>query len=55
MEPFQNKDISLLLLLLETVNGELKILQNRSKTVFEAKGRQYTAGKVIQRLFDIDL
>ena len=55
LEPFQNKDTSLVLLLSETVNGVLKILQNCSKTVFEAKGRQYTTGKVIQRLFDIDL
>ena len=29
--------------------------QNRSKTVFEAKGREYTTGKVIQRLFNIDI
>ena len=35
-----------------TVNGELKIAQ---KTSFEAKGRLYTTGKVIQRLFIIDL
>ena len=28
---------------------------NRSKTTFEAKGRIYTTGKVIQRLFIIDL
>ena len=39
LEPFQNKDSSLVLLLLGTVNGELKIFQNRSiKTAFEAKG-----------------
>ena len=25
------------------------------KTTFEAKGRQYTIGKVIQRLFNINL
>ena len=25
------------------------------KTAFEAKGRQYTTGKVIQRLFNVDL
>ena len=31
MEPFQNKDSSLVLLLLGTVNGALKILQNCSK------------------------
>ena len=48
LEPFQNKDSSLVLLLLGTVNGELKIFQNRSiKTAFEAKGRQYTTGKVM--------
>ena len=35
-----------------TVNGELKIAQ---KTAFEAKGRRYRTGKVIQRLFNIDL
>ena len=28
LEPFQNKDSSLVLLLLGTVNGELKMLQN---------------------------
>ena len=37
------------------VNGELKLLQNRSKNRFEATGRLYTTGKVIQRLFIIDL
>ena len=32
LEPFQNKDSSLVLLLVYgTVNGELKIVQNRSK------------------------
>ena len=36
------------------VNGELKFIQNRSKTAFETKGRLYTTGKVIQRLFIID-
>ena len=47
---------SLLFLIVdETVNVELKILQNRYKTAFEAKGRQYTTGKVIQRLFNVDL
>ena len=34
LEPFQNKDSSLVLLLLATVNGELKLLQNRSKKRF---------------------
>ena len=34
---------------------KLKILQNRSKTAFKAKGRQYTTGEVIQRLFIIEL
>ena len=38
------------------VNGELKILQKiAQKTASVAKGRQYTTGKVIQRLFKIDL
>ena len=36
-----------------TVNGKLKFIQNRSKTAFEVKGRLYTTGKVIQRLFMI--
>ena len=35
------------MILLETVNAELKIAQ---KTAFEAKGRQYTIGKAIHRL-----
>ena len=44
------------LLLLGTVNSELKITDRSiQKTAFEAKGRQYTTGKVIQRLFNIDL
>ena len=35
------------------VNSEsFKIAQ---KTAFEAKGQQFTAGKVIQRLFNINL
>ena len=34
LEPFENKDSSLVLLLLGTVNGELKLLQNRSKNRF---------------------
>ena len=38
-------DSALVLLLLGTVNGELKILENRLKTAFEAKGRRYTTGK----------
>ena len=29
-----------------TVNGEIKLLQNRSKTAFEVKRRLYTTGKV---------
>ena len=35
-----------------TVNGELEIAQ---KAAFEAKGRRYSTGKVIQRLLNIDL
>ena len=51
LEPFQNKDS-----IIRTVNGELKFIQNRSKKIaFEAKGRLYTTGKVIRRLFIIDL
>ena len=43
----------LVFLLLGTVIGELKILQNRSKAAFEAKGRLYTTGKVIQRYLSL--
>ena len=40
----------------QSVDGELKFIQNRwKKNGFEAKGRLYTTGKVIQRLFIIDL
>ena len=47
-----SKQVSTLVsLLYRTVNGELKFIQNRSKTAFEAEGRLYTTGKVIQRLF----
>ena len=46
LEPFQNMDSSLVLLLLS-----FKIAQ---KTAFEAKRRRYTTGNVIQRLFNID-
>ena len=34
LEPFQNKDSSLVLLIYGTVNGELKFLQDRSKNRF---------------------
>ena len=37
LEPFQNKDSSLVLLLYGTVNGELKFIQNRSKNRFWGK------------------
>ena len=37
LEPFQNKDSSLVLQLLGTVNGELKLLQNCSKKRFWGK------------------
>ena len=51
-----SKQVSTLVsLLYRTVNGELKFIQNRSKTAFEAKGRLYSTGKVIQRLFIIGL
>ena len=53
----QNKDSSLVLLLFnrntETADSEsFKITQ---KTAFEAKGRLYSTGKVIQRIFNLDL
>ena len=38
-----------------TVNGELNSFNIVQKTAFEAKGRLYTTGKVIRRLFIIDL
>ena len=44
--PFYNKEQS------TTNSNSLKICQ---KTAFETKGRLYTTGKVIQRLFIIDL
>ena len=34
LEPFQNKDSSLVLLIYGTVNGELKFIQHRSKNRF---------------------
>ena len=48
---------TLALLSLGTVDGKLKILQNCSKTAFEAKGLQCTTDKVSenQRLFNVDL
>ena len=33
----------------------IKILQNRSKNAFEAKGRLYTTGMVNQLVFHIDM
>ena len=53
----QNKESSLVLLSFnsntETADSESsKIAQ---KTAFEAKGRLYSAGKVIQRIFNVDL
>ena len=57
LEPFQNKDSSLVLLLLGTVDGELKLLQNRSKKCFWRKQKDDDIPQVtvIQRLFNIDL
>ena len=48
---------TLVLLSLGTVDSKLKILQNRSKTTFEATGLQHTPGKVSesQCLFNVDL
>ena len=48
-------DSPLVLLLLGTVNGELKTFKVAQKTTFETKGRLYTTGKIIQPLFNIDL
>ena len=55
LEPFQSKDSTLVLLLQRTVNGELKSFKIAQKPAFEAKGRLYTTGEVIQSLFIIDL
>ena len=59
LEPFQNKEatrippLSFYYMEQSTANSNsFKITQ---KTAFEAKGRLYTTGKVIQRLFIIDL
>ena len=49
---------SLLFLIVDDFNSKWRT-QNPSKslkkTAFEAKGRQYTTGKIIQRLFNVDL
>ena len=51
--PFQNMDFIFRNSKPSTANSKsFKIAQ---KTAFEAKGRLYTTGKVIQRLFNIDL
>ena len=47
--PFASKEV------LGTVNGEFKSFKIAQKTAFEAKGRQFTTSKVIQRLFNIYL
>jgi len=51
---FQNNLFTLVLLLLGTVTVNSKSFKITQKTTFDAKGRQNTAGKVIQRLFNID-
>ena len=57
LEPFQNKDSSLVLLFLGTVNGELILFQNRSKKRFwrRQKDDDISQVTVIQRLINIDL
>ena len=55
LEPFQNKDSSLVLYYKEqlmAISNSFKIAQ---KTALEAKGWLYTTGKVIQHWFIIDL
>ena len=55
LEPFQNKDSSLVLLIYEQSTANLNSFKIAQKTAFEVKGRLCTTGKVIQRLFIIDL
>ena len=57
LEPFQDKVSSLVLLLQNQSSTNSNPFKITQKTAFEAKGRlyMYTSGKVIQRLFIIDL
>ena len=55
LEPFQNKDPPLSFYYMEQSTANSNSFQIAQKTAFEAKGRLYTTGKVIQRLFIIDL
>ena len=53
----QNNDSSLVLLLFNrnTETGDSESFKIAQKTAFEAKGRLYSTGKVIQRIFNVDL
>ena len=44
-----------LFFLRSSIQANSKSFKNRWNTTFEAKGQQYTVGKVIQRLFNTDL
>ena len=50
LEPFQNKDSSLVLLIYEQSTANLNSFKIAQKTAFEVKGRLCTTGKVIQHL-----
>ena len=55
LEPFQNKFPPLSLYYKEQSTANSNSFKIAQKTAFEAKGRLYTTGKVIQRLFIIGL
>ena len=55
LEPFQNKFPPLSLYYKEQSTATSNSFKIAQKTAFEAKGRLYTTGKVIQRLFIIAL
>ena len=55
LEPFQNKFPPLSLYYKEQSTANSNSFKIAQKTAFEAEGRLYTTGKVIQRLFIIGL
>ena len=55
LEPFQNKFPPLSLYYPEQSTANSNSFKIAQKTAFEAEGRLYTTGKVIQRLFIIGL
>ena len=55
LEPFQNKFPPLSLYYTEQSTANSNSFKIAQKTAFEAEGRLYTTGKVIQRLFIIGL